>query len=644
MIPERRENPMAIATTALSIFVSVLSYVPGGPGFVVPPIFQEPKFLDAPTTIHVLTVRTPDRFKLDQYESYDSRTEDSILWDWSVFGGNAFAVSANRFIEQVAGETAMDFDFFEMPILRDSLVTLDVYSEHAISMYIGSNNDSGLKDGGYLIQVGSREFKTGNNSFSAELEAGFYELGFYCISSIETGEFDTHSFGFTVKITVQPRVYENSLDIRLLANRYNVKAAYWVNDARPFGVSNISEETIIPLHSYAGRYWNGLPLAAYMANDYEPVLLSRLYVWDYETKINLRNAILRIRNEALERLEAEEEYEIARNNVIEIIDGVELVAGVVLSFIPIGGTVATVAVSLGEAIAGELAYVLADAFMPPLVTNTSAFISYLSTLAAAFETTDQDAFETAMISVYYTATATEVDLSRTFTYHLEHPENLYYGDKIFDCPPASVGGGKIGYITDSFDDPLSLSGLVKQEVSESLSFDGEIHLNEELYLNSFEDYEYAGFVFKAPSSGAYSIQTSVDVGLKITVSNSWQYGLANSLDAPFERTSSDKANGQGEYVDFYLKKGESAKIFVEGEGGNATTGATNLHLSNDVSLHGEHHYRADCRPIDATTHGFYCWCGEYKAAPHNFGGAIPGTSAWQKAVCKVCGYANASLG
>ena len=632
---------MPIVTTALSIFASVLSYVPGGPGFVVPPISQEPKFLDAPTTTHVLTVRTPDRFNLDQYESYDSRNEDSIIWDWSDFGGDAFAVSATRFIEQEF-PVVQDFDHFFIPILRDSLITIDVYSYGDLSMYLSTNNDPTLKDRGFYYEIGSKTLQYGTNTFSMELEAGFYELGF-SVAGLES-QYDSLSLQYNFKITVQPRVYENSLDIRLLANRYNVKAAYWVNDAKPYGVADISQQTKLPLHSYPGHYWNGLPLAAYMANDYEPVLLSRLYVWDYETKVNLRNAILRIRSEALERLDAEEEYEIARNNVIKIIDGVELVAGVVLSFIPIGGTVATVAVSLGEAIAGELAYVLADAFMPPLVTNTSAFISYLSTLAAAFETTDQDAFETAMISVYYTATATEVDLSRTFTYHLEHPENLYYGDKIFDCPPASVGGGKIGYITDSFDDPLSLSGLVKQEVSESLSFDGEIHLNEELYLNSFEDYEYAGFVFKAPSSGAYSIQTSVDVGLKITVSSSWQYGLANSLDAPFERTSSDKANGQGEYVDFYLKKGESAKIFVEGEGGNATTGATNLHLSNDVSLHGEHHYRANCRPIDATTHGFYCWCGEYKAAPHNFGGAIPGTSAWQKAVCKVCGYANASLG
>lgn len=147
MKPERRENPMPIVTTALSIFASVLSYVPGGPGFVVPPISQELKFLDAPTTTHVLTVRTPDRFNLDQYESYDSRNEDSIIWDWSDFGGDAFAVSATRFIEQEF-PVVQDFDNFFIPILRDSLITIDVYSYGALSMYLSTNNDPTLKDRG----------------------------------------------------------------------------------------------------------------------------------------------------------------------------------------------------------------------------------------------------------------------------------------------------------------------------------------------------------------------------------------------------------------------------------------------------------------------------------------------------------------
>ena len=635
---------MAVLTTALSLLASVLSTVPGRPGITFPPTVQEPKYLDAPSRAYVLEVKSPDSFKLDQYESYDSRTEDSISWDWSIFGGDSFAVSATRYIEQVREESPVDFDYFQIPVLRDSLVTIDVYSEHALSMYIGSNNDPKLKDSGFLEEVGSAEFHVGNNTFSIELNAGFYEIGFYSIKSIETGEFDTLFSKYEVEITVQPRVYKNSLDIKLLANRYDVKAAYWVNDAKPYGVSNISEGTGFQLHSYSNRYWNGLPLAAYEANDSKPVLLSRLYVWDYETKLNIRNSILRIRDEALVTLKAEEEYEIRRNNVNTFVDGVLSVAEIMLSFVPVGGLLASLALELGEELVEDLSFALVDCFIPPLVTNTRDFIAYLSTLAAAFETTDPDAFETVMISTYYTATAEEVDLSCTFTYHLERPDNLYYSDFMLDCPSDSVGGGKFGYVTESFDGPFVASELAVQDVSESLSYDRGINLNEELYLNSFDDYEYAGFMFTAPSDGAYSIQNSVDVGLKISVSSLWKTGLANSLDSPFERVSAVKPAGHGEYVDFYLNEGESVQIFVEGENGSPTSGATNLLLSNDVSHHNEHHYRSSCKAIDSTVHGFYCWCGEYKTFPHNFGGAIPGTSAWQKAVCKVCGYSNAWIG
>ena len=534
----------------------------------------------------------------------------------------------------------MDLDRFAMPILRDSLVTFEISTSDSLIMHIDTNNDPRMLHPTATVEIASKVMDEGDWEASYEFEAGFYEVAFDVAGL--ASQYDNLSFQYDVKITVQPRVYRNSLDIRLLANRYNVRAAYWVNDAKPYGISDISQQIELPIRSYGGRGWNGLPYSAYMANDFSPVLLSRLYVWDFEMKENIRQAILKIRTTAIENLEAGKQYQILREFITEVVEGIEFVFEIALKFVEFNSSGQEYVVSLGGAAAFELAYALIDSFFPPAVTSTNDFILYLSTLAAALETTDPDAFETTMISVYYTASGVKVDFSSTFTHQLSSPNNLYAGDYILDCPADSVGGGKIGYITESLDEPFLASGITETEITEDLDYSSELNFNQPVFLNSFDEYEYAGFRFVAPSSGPYSVQTSVNVGLRITVMSSWRSGIVNTLDEPFERVSHSKIVEPGEYIDFYLNEGESVNILVEGANGNATSGATDLLVSSDVDFHQEHHYRVCYSAIDSTYHGLYCWCNAFKLAPHDFGGLIPGIIGGQGAVCRRCGYSNLS--
>ncbi len=476
-----------------------------------------------------IELRSEDATK-DQYENNDSietatlispsHDSDYIPTDYSrvIYG----TIHRNEWLfGTIKGE--LDVDYYRFDLYGKAKVTIDLTNvpsncDYDLELYEHSNTRYAESDQVSLVGRSARA----NNS-DEHVSATFFPGIYY----IRVGAFyDTFNAKDEYKLSLN--VEYTPVDASISEMRYSkdIKAALWVSDYDPFGIQAFTSQSktevgYLSSNQYFSTYKFANPIFDYInSNDY--IRHASLYIWD----LDLRKALYEIVKVSLTQLEAEfssnESLRIGFDFVTEIIDGVNTITGIILSFIPVANAAPAIKTFIDifgiiSAVNLSIIECIFDAIMPQsLIESQSNYINYLRVLKAALEcnstTSDQEVIK---IDSNYKIVKEHVPGIVQINYDIDFTPSvqsnyLYESDTIPAFQKEARFIGTI-YPLKTLDDINAARNKNVTEYSDTNTGGDTELLLDTPSTSKINVGEYKWYHFTAPDNGVYTFQTSSDM-------------------------------------------------------------------------------------------------------------------------------------
>ena len=387
------------------------------------------------------------------------------------------------------------------------------------------------------------------------------------------------SFNAQEKYHLSLNVNYKSENISISDLRYNkgVGAALWVSDYDPFKIqafssSSKSEVGFLTSSEAYSAYKFGNPMFQYI-NGGEKVLHASLYIWNLE----IRKQLYEIVKESIKILKTEigskERIKASLDVTSEIINGISVVTGIVMTFIPVANVSAAISFTIGivSSIAPSLLDCLFETIMPTSkIDEAKSYLSYLEILAVALEcnssTSDKEVIK---IDSSYEIKAESMPGIVHINYDIDftptvQDKYLYDSDIIDSFTKKAKFNGTV-YPLKTLDD-IQKARLKNQNPIADINTGGDTELVLNCSIpNQLSEGEYHWYHFIAPETATYEFKTDSSIDTYGELFSSIVSGQSNEGVLTFD-DDGDYTNGRNFSLKYDLFKGRKVYLRVRGYG------------------------------------------------------------------------------
>lgn len=536
------------------------------------------------STINYNNTRSADAVE-DEYENNDTITSARIIsptYDGTYAPRNYLTeldatLHRNELLWGLI-KREVDVDYYQFRVYGKADLNIEltnIPSECDYDLELFEHNNSRYAEEDSVTSIASsRNASNYQETISMFIFPGVYYIKVYSYNG---------SFNAKQKYHLSLSVNYKSEDVSISDLKYSkgAGAALWVSDYDPFNIqaftsSGKSEVGFLTSSQYYSAYKFGNPMFHYVRGD-EKILHASLYIWDLE----LRKQLYEIVKESIEILKTEigskERIKADLDITSEVVNGVSVVTGIVMTFIPVANIGAAISFGIGivSSIGPSLLDCLFETMMPESkIDEAKEYLTYLQVLAVALEcnssTSNQEVVK--IDSLYEIKSESmpgivQINYDIDFTPTIQD-KYLYDSNIISSFSSIAKFNGTV-YPLKTLGD-IQKARLKNQNPIEDVNTGGdtELVLNHSI-PNELSEGEYHWYHFVAPETATYefktdsSIDTVGELFLSIVPGKSTEGILAFDDDG-------DLTNGRNFSLKYDLFKGRTIYLRVRGYGWKST--------------------------------------------------------------------------
>ena len=468
----------------------------------------------------------------------------------------------------------VDVDYYEFQVFGKADVTIELTNipnecDYDLELFEHSNAKYAGEDDTILI-ASSRKSSNSQERITKFIFPRVYYIKVFSYNNTFNAQQKYH-------LSLDVNYISENVSISDLRYSKGVGAALWVSDYDPFNIqaftsSGKSEVGYFTSSQYYSAYKFGNPMFQYIRDD-KKILHASLYVWD----LKLRKQLYEIVKESIQVLKNEigsnERIKANLDITSEVVNGVSVVTGIIMTFIPVANIGA--AVSFGISIVSSIGPSLLDCLFETIIPKSKIdqakdYLTYLQVLATALEcnssTSDEEVIK--IDSLYEIKSESmpgivhmnyDIDFTPTI-----QDKYLFNGDIISSFSSKAKFNGTV-YPLKTIEDIREARAKNQSPIEDvNTGGDTELLLGHSI-PNQLSFGEYHWYHFVAPETATYEFKTDSSIDTFGELFTNIVPGKSNEGSLAYD-DDGDYNNGRNFSLKYDLFKGRKVYLRVRGYG------------------------------------------------------------------------------